>query len=135
MKKINRSHNVRIDEESGHYFPDRTRMDAPEDLLGDIEIWICNETEIETDRDNVEPHFHICKRGVELEVQIRQIEQLNIWEAETRNMSWIGLEDLYNSISKWLNKIAYDTDITNKEAIRQEWNRHNLSNRVARHEL
>jgi len=42
---------------------------------------------------------------------------------------------LRNDIWQWLNKKAFDGDITNKEAIRQEWNRNNMSNRVAKDEL
>lgn len=32
-------------------------------------------------------------------------------------------------------KKAFDADITNKEAIRLEWNRNNMSNRIAKTEL
>jgi hypothetical protein len=138
-------HSVEIDVETGHYYPDRARMNPPEDSLGDVEIWVYDETE---DENSVEPHFHVCKgqreeggnKGaisyeIDIEVKIRNIENLDIWRSVTGNASWRGLDELYGAIRLWLNKKAFDADITNKEAIRQEWNRNNMSNRVAKEEL
>ena len=135
-------HSVEIDVETGHYYPDRARMNPPEDSLGDVEIWVYNET---VDDNSVEPHFHVCKGQtkeigvssyeIDIEVKIRNIENLDICRSVTGNTSWRGLEVLYNAIRPWLNKKTFDADITNKEAIRQEWNRNNMSNRVAKEEL
>ena len=72
---------------------------------------------------------------IDIEVKIRNIENLDIWRSVTGNASWRGLNELRHAIKGWLNKMAYDADITNKEAIRQEWNRNNMSNRVAKDEL
>ena len=72
---------------------------------------------------------------IDIEVKIRNIENLDICRSVTGNTSWRGLEVLYNAIRPWLNKKTFDADITNKEAIRQEWNRNNMSNRVAKEEL
>ena len=137
-------HSVEIDGETGHYYPDRARMNPPEDSLDDVIIWVYDETKDE-DCYMVEPHFHVCKgqtkeKGVssyeiDIEVKIRNIEHMDICRSVTGNTSWSGLEVLYNAIRPWLNKKAFDADITNKEAIRQEWNRNNMSNRVAKDEL
>ena len=136
-------HSVEINGE-GHYYPDRARMNPPEDSLGNVEIWVYNEAKDEDD-NSIEPHFHVCKsptkeRGVnsyqiDIEVKIRNIEHLDICQSVSGHTSWRGLEELYNDIRLWLNKIAFDADITNKEAIRLEWNRNNMSNRVAKTEL
>lgn len=144
-REYDRVHCVRIDGDSGHYYPDRARMNPPEDYLDDIEIWIYNETDESSAGIIVEPHFHVCKGQTEvngahrfeidIEVEIRNIGQLNIWHSVTRHMSWDGLDELYRAVKKWLNEKAYDTEITNKEAIRLEWNRNNLSNRVDKGEL
>lgn len=140
-----RSHWVEVDCNTGHYSLDRARMNPFEDMLDDVEIWVYNESSNDGDSRYVEPHYHICKGRVEdaganlyeidIEVRIRNIDQLNIRQSITGNTSWAGLDELYNAIKKWLNEDAYDADIKNKEAIRQEWNRHNLSNRVAKDEL
>ena len=140
-----RSHWVEVDSNTGHYYPDRVRMNPPEDMLDDVEIWVYNESKNEDADKSVEPHFHVCKGWVEdaganlyeidIEVKIRNIDQLNIGQSITGNTSWEGLDELYNAIKKWLNEDAYDADIKNKEAIRQEWSRHNMSNRVSKDEL
>ena len=144
-REYDRIHSVEIDGETGHYYPDRARMNPPEDSLGDVEIWVYNETNEEVNNYMVEPHFHVCKgqrkeKGVssyemDIEVKIRNIESLNIWRSVSGNTSWSGLDELYNVIKLWLNEKAYDADTTKKEAIRREWNRHNMSNRVAKDEL
>ena len=136
---------VMLDGNTGHYYPDRARMNPPEDNLDDVEIWVYNETEASLDGIIIEPHFHVCKGWIgengtfsyeiDVEITIRNIEQLNICRSATRHTSWNGLDELYKVMKKWLNEKAYDTEITNKEAIRLEWNRHNLSNRVAKDEL
>ena len=137
-------HRVCINPETGHYFPGRSMMNSPEDSLTDIEIWVYSEPEKIVDSNTVEPHFHVCKgliQGsdfsykIDIEVKIRNIKNLCIWRSISGHTSWIGLEDLYDVIKKWLDEKAYDADITNIEAIRQEWNRNNMSNRVARDEL
>ena len=138
-------HRVCINPGTGHYFPCRAMMNSPEDSLKDVEIWVYSEPEKLADSNKVEPHFHVCKgllQGsddfayeIDLEVKIRNIENLCIWRSISGHKSWIGLEDLYDVIKKWLDEKAYDADITNKEAIRQEWNRNNMYNRVARDEL
>lgn len=135
-------HRDGIDEDTGHNYPERARMNPPEDALGDVEVWVYDET---GDDNSVEPHFHVCKgqtkeRGVnsyeiDIEVKIRNITQLDIWQSVSGHTSWKGLEKLYYVVRKWLNEKAYDADITNKEVIRQEWNRNNMSNRVAKTEL
>lgn len=144
-REYDRIHSVELDGETGHYYPDRARMNPLEDSLGDVEIWVYNETNEEVDDYVVEPHFHVCKSWIEekgktfyeidIEVKIKNIEQLNIWRSVTGNTSWSGLEELYNDIKLWLNKKAFDADITNKEAIRLEWNRNNMSNRIDKDEL
>ena len=144
-REYDRVHSVELDGETGHYYPDRARMNPLEDSLGDVEIWVYNETNEDVDDYFVEPHFHVCKGQIEekgktfyeidIEVKIKNIEQLNIWRSVTGNTSWSGLDELYNVIRLWLNKKAFDADITNKEAIRLEWNRNNISNRIAKTEL
>lgn len=139
-REYERIHSGKLDVDTGHYYPAKARMNPPEDSFGDVEIWVYDET----DDDNiVEPHFHICKgrsdeKGstsyeVDIEVRIKNIENLDIWRSVTGNNTWRGLEELYHVIRKWLNEKAFDADITNKEAIRQEWN--NMPNRVAKYEL
>lgn len=137
-------HRVCITPEAGHYFPCRAMMNSPEDSLADVEIWVYSESEKEVDSNKVEPHFHVCKgmiQGsdfsyeIDIEVKIRNIENLCIRRSISGHTSWIGLEDLYDVIKKWLNEKAFDADITNKKAIRQEWNRNNMYNRVARDKL
>lgn len=140
-----RSHWVEVDSDTGHYYPERARMNPPEDMLDNVEIWVYNESSNDGDSKYVEPHFHVCKGRVEeggmnlyeidIEVKIRNIDQLNIGQSITGNTSWSELDELYNVIRLWLNEKAFDADITNKETIRQEWNRNNMSNRVAIDEL
>ena len=135
-----RIHGIRIDSETGHYYPSRARMDPPEDALGDVEIWVYDETGTESDGNIVEPHFHVCKDRqeegstafyeIDIEVKIKDIGHLHIWRSASGHTSWRGLNELYHVIKKWQNEKAYDAGITNKEAIRQEWNRNNRSNRV-----
>lgn len=144
-REYDRIHSVELDGETGHYYPDRARMNPLEDSLGDVEIWVYNETNEEVDDYVVEPHFHVCKGRIEekgktfykidIEVKIKNIEQLNIWRSVTGNTSWSGLDELYNVIRLWLINKAFDSDITNMEAIRLEWNRNNMSNRVNKDEL
>jgi hypothetical protein len=55
--------------------------------------------------------------------------------SNTGHLSWSGLEESRQIVIKWLNRKAFDADILNKEAIRQEWNRCNLNNRVNKEEL
>ena len=55
--------------------------------------------------------------------------------SNTGRLSWSGLEESRQIVIKWLNRKAFDADILNKEAIRQEWNRCNLNNRVNKEEL
>jgi hypothetical protein len=38
-------------------------------------------------------------------------------------------------MAEWLNRKAFDADISNMETIRQEWNRCNMNNRVGKEEL
>ena len=140
-REYDRIHCAEINGED-HYYPDRARMNPSQNSLGDVEIWVYDESE---DDNSVEPHFHVCKgqtkeRGVssyeiDIEVKIRNIENLDTWRSVTGNASWRGLEELYNDIKLWLNKKAFDADITNKEAIRLEWNRNNMSNRIDKDEL
>ena len=131
-----------VDGISGHRLHEMAQMNPPEDNLGDdIEIWVCGES---ADKDEIiEPHFHVCKDrtgdgyhyAVDIEVKIRDIVKMTIWRSKTGHLTWDGLSKLYNTVLEWLNKKAFDTDISNKEAIRQEWNRCNIPNRVKREEL
>ena len=131
-----------IDEETGHHLYEMARMNPPEDNLGEgIEIWVFAESgDIKT------PHFHVCKDkigekkgmpvyAVDIEVSIKCIDELIVLYSRTGHSSWNGLRYMRNAIKKWLNSQAFDADMTNKEAIRQEWNRCNMSNRVKKNEL
>ena len=60
---------------------------------------------------------------------------MTIIRSNTGRLSWSGLEESRQIVIKWLNRKAFDADILNKEAIRQEWNRCNQSNRVNKEEL
>lgn len=60
---------------------------------------------------------------------------MTIIRSNTERLSWSGLEESCQIVIKWLNRKAFDADILNKEAIRQEWNRCNLNNRVNKEEL
>lgn len=60
---------------------------------------------------------------------------MTIIRSNTGHLSWSGLEESRQIVIKWLNRKAFDADILNKEAIRQEWNRCNLNNRVNKEEL
>jgi hypothetical protein len=60
---------------------------------------------------------------------------MTIIRSNTGRLSWSGLEESRQIVIKWLNRKAFDADILNKEAIRQEWNRCNLNNRVNKEEL
>ena len=127
--------NFIVDEETGHHLYEMARMNPPEDNLDEgVEIWVYAE-----DRHTSHPHFHICKdrlcESFDIEVSIKKIDELNILRSKTGHSSWIGLEKMHDTIKKWLNRQAFDADMTNKEAIRQEWNRCNLSNRVKKSEL
>ena len=83
-REYDRIHSVELDGETGHYYPDRARMNPLEDSLGDVEIWVYNETNEEVDDYVVEPHFHVCKSWIEekgktfyeidIEVKIKNIE-------------------------------------------------------------
>ena len=130
-----------IDDNTGHRIRDRAQMNTPEDELGDIDILVYGECA--GNNGIIEPHFHVCKYGtgdkhhhaVDIEVKIRDIEKMAIWRSKTGHLTWDGLSKLYDTVLEWLNKIAFDTEISNKEAIRQEWNRCNMSNRVKKDEL
>lgn len=84
-REYDRVHSVELDGETGHYYPDRARMNPPEDSLGDAEIWVYNETNEDIDDYFVEPHFHVSKGRIEekgktfyeidIEVKIKNIEQ------------------------------------------------------------
>jgi len=117
-------------------------MNPSEDNLDGIEIWVYNETEDGVADNAVEPHFHVCigKHAdfyyeIDIEVKIKKIEQLIIWRSVSGHTSWYGLDELFFSIKNWLNEKAYDAEITKKKAIKLEWNRNNLSNRVDKDEL
>lgn len=60
---------------------------------------------------------------------------MTIIRSNTGRLSWSGLEESRQIVIKWLNRKAFDADILNKEALRQEWNRCNLNNRVNKEEL
>ena len=60
---------------------------------------------------------------------------MTIIRSNTGHLSWSGLEESRQIVIKWLNRKAFDADILNKEAIRQDWNRCNLNNRVNKEEL
>lgn len=60
---------------------------------------------------------------------------MTIIRSNTGHLSWSGLEESRQIVIKWLNRKAFDAEILNKEAIRQEWNRCNLNNRVNKEEL
>ena len=60
---------------------------------------------------------------------------MTIIRSNTGRLSWSGLEESRQIVIKWLNRKAFDADILNKEAIRHEWNRCNLNNRVNKEEL
>lgn len=108
-REYDRIHSVELDGETGHYYPDRARMNPLEDSLGDVEIWVYNETNEEVDDYVVEPHFHVCKSWIEekgktfyeidIEVKIKNIEQLNIWRSVTGNASWSGLRNCTMTLS------------------------------------
>ena len=124
-----------VDEDTGHRLYEMARMNPPEDNLAEgVEIWVYAEGHHAS-----HPHFHICKdrphESLDIEVSIKKIDELNISQSKTGHSSWIGLEKMHDAIKKWLNRQAFDADMTNKEAIRQEWNRCNLSNRVKKSEL
>lgn len=102
-------HRVCINPETGHYFPCRAMMNSPEDSFTDVEVWVYSESEKVVGSNKVEPHFHVCKgmtRGndfsykIDLEVKIRNIDNLSIWRSISGHTSWIGLEDLYDVINK-----------------------------------
>ena len=131
-----------VDELTGHQLYTKARMNPPEDNLDyDLEILVYGET----DEDSIkEPHFHVCKNKIDkegqhyetdIEVKIRNIDKMIICNSISGNLSWEGLHDTLNMIKAWLGKKAYDADMTNKEAIRQEWNRCNMSHRVKVTEL
>ena len=131
-----------VDEKTGHHLYEMARMNPPEDNLSEgIEIWVFAES-----GDIKPPHFHVCKdkigdkKGmpvytIDIEVSIKNIDQLTILRSRTGHSSWDGLRGMHDAIKKWLDSQAYDADMTNKEAIRQEWNRCNMSNRVKKKEL
>ena len=121
----------------GHRLDEVAIMNPPEDKLPfGIEIKVFGETEASSKR---QPHFHVYatmnNRDVNIEIKIRQINELNIWRSATGHNSWDSLVELKQILSNWLELIAFDTIITNKEAIRQEWNHCNMSCRVRANEL
>ena len=128
------------DETTGHRVHEMAQMNSPEDELGDVDIWVFGESAINGIK---EPHFHVCrdKNGdghhyaIDIEVKIRDIEKMTILHSKTGHLTWYGISTLYSAVIDWLNRKAFDTEIANKEAIRQEWNRCNLSNRVKKEEL
>ena len=129
-----------IDEYTGHHLNEIAHMNPPEDELGDIDILVYAESD---DYSMKEPHFHFCKDkvgdgykyAVDIEVKIKDIEEMTILRSITGNMTWCGLKKSRLVVIDWLNRKAYDAEILNKEAVRQTWNRCNMSNRVKKEEL
>ena len=130
-----------IDDNTGHRIRERAQMNTPEDELGDVDILVFGESPI--NNGIIEPHFHVCrdKKGdgchytIDIKVKIRHIETMTILQSNTGHNTWDSLSYIYNTVLDWLKRKAFDADITNKEAIRQEWNRCNMSNRVKKEEL
>ena len=82
-----------INEHTGHRLNEIAQMNPPEDELGDIDILVYVESE---DYSMKEPYFHFCKDkvgneykyAVDIEVKIRDIDEMTILCSETGNMTW-----------------------------------------------
>lgn len=129
-----------IDELTGYHLNEVAHMNPPEDELCGIDILEYAESD---ECCKEEPHFHFCKgrKGnglnhvVDIEEQIWDIDKMTILSSKTGNLTWNGLEELQLIVTEWLNRKAFDADMLNKEALRQTWNRCNMSNRVMKEEL
>ncbi len=76
----------------GHHLNEVALMNSPEDDLRDIDILVYAESD---DCCMKEPHFHFCrcktgngyKYAVDIEVKIRDIENMSILRSDTGNMT------------------------------------------------
>ncbi len=123
-------------DEEGHHLHEMAQMNLPEDDLGDsIKILVFAEEELL----KKEPHFHFRierqNEYIDIEVSIKDILSMTILASKTGNTTWDGLSEPFIKVRHWLEQTACDADMLNKEAIRQEWNRNNMSNRVFKEEL
>ena len=86
------------------------------------------------------PHFHFADKikGGQWEFSIliptvnewKQNKQLYIYETSNNNYGWIGLKKEKNSLIEWLDlSNKFDTDKTNLEFIRLQWNVLNIDNK------
>lgn len=81
-----------IYEYTGHHLNEMALMNSPEDDLRDIDILVYAESD---DFRMKEPHFHFCKGRigndhkylVDIEVKIRNIENMSILRSDTGNMT------------------------------------------------
>ncbi len=81
-----------IDELTGHHLNEVAQLNPPEDDLGDIDVLVYAESD---DCRMKEPHFHFCKGRigndhkylVDIDVKIRNIENMSILRSDTGNMT------------------------------------------------
>ncbi len=123
-------------DEEGHRLHEMAQINSPEDELGDgIKILVFAEEK----SLKKEPHFHFRierqNEYIDIEVCIKDILSMTIIASKTGNTTWDGLTEPYIKVRNWLEQTACDSDMLNKEAIRQEWNRNNMFNRVLKKEL
>ncbi len=117
-------------DEKGHHLDEMAQMNVPEDNLEGMKLLVFAES-----NPRKEPHFHLHKERIDMEIKIKNIDSLTILHSTTGNCTWNELKEEHKKILDWLNKLAIDADMLNKEAIRQEWNRNNMNNRVKKEDL